>query len=255
MKFKHVGLMFLVSIFLVLSSFALSWGEAPSRLFVVRASNNTLWKMICLGDSCSGWSQISGQFAQQPTLTWDERSERYVLVGVSTLGTIWRSTFYSDGSHNDNWVQLPGNTPSPVAAAGAILEVPKMGGNLSGIVDVATLETCPSYTNLSNMVVTLPRPGKVILTASGIYNPDTVNKYVRVCLGHVSGSSCDDWSPVITTPDLSEYQNYGEERRWALQSWYVWDPGSYNLYLKACKESGATGGLMYNDFAYTAHYK
>ncbi len=107
-----------LSLFLMLFVASSSWAQAPTQLIVVRASNNTIWKMTCANLTCSGWTQISGMFALQPTLTYDQDLEAYVLIGVSAGNTIWRSTFDIWGDHNNDWVQLSGSTPSPVSVAG-----------------------------------------------------------------------------------------------------------------------------------------
>jgi hypothetical protein len=81
MKFKHIGLIIIMSLVLIFSISALSWAASsnPAQLVVVRDGSNNLWKMTCNGTTCSAWSSISGQFASQPTLTWDDDAARYYL--------------------------------------------------------------------------------------------------------------------------------------------------------------------------------
>ena len=102
-----------LSLFLMLFVASSSWAQITS-LHVARASNSTLWKMTCVYGSCSGWSQISGSFAAQPTLSYDPAWGRFILMGVSTSGAIWRSTFDGlTGAFNNDWVQLSGTSNSP----------------------------------------------------------------------------------------------------------------------------------------------
>jgi hypothetical protein len=93
-----------------------SW--AVTNLTVVRHTDNTLWSMTCDGTaSCSSWTQLSrGKFSVQPTLTWDPSIQRYILIGIGNDQTsIWRSTFNADGMWNNDWAQITGASPSPVA--------------------------------------------------------------------------------------------------------------------------------------------
>jgi hypothetical protein len=251
---KSIGLTILLSLLFVLSTFALSWAEVPTSLIVVRADNNTLWKMTCLNDACSLWSQISGYFAQQPTLSWDENLRKYVLIGVSTVGTIWRSTFNADGSHNDDWVQLAGSTPSPVAVAGSVLKVSEIHGGVYGSKDInvnPVLTTCLTYTNLQDWTFTVERAGYLLVNASGVYWPTTANNYVRVCIDDASGgTTCDSWSYILESPIVGS----AAYKPFAIQIYYPVNPGTKHIYLKACRENVLTTGVIYWDyFAATWH--
>jgi len=97
-----------------------------SSLTVVRHSDNTLWAMTCEGTSyCSSWTQISGKFSVQPTLTWDPSIQKYILMGIGNDGeSIWRSTFNADGTWNPDWIKIWGESPSPVAVAGGGFNIP-----------------------------------------------------------------------------------------------------------------------------------
>jgi hypothetical protein len=76
--------------------------------------------MACEGiDTCSSWTQISGRFSVQPTLTWDPSIQKYILIGIgNNLTSIWRSTFNGEGTWNNDWENITGASPSPVAVAG-----------------------------------------------------------------------------------------------------------------------------------------
>jgi hypothetical protein len=92
---------------------------AQTNLSVIRHHDNTLWKMTCDGTApCSDWTQINGRFAVQPTLSWDPSIGKYILIGIGNNATsLYKATFNSDGSWNNDWVLLTGASPSPVASA------------------------------------------------------------------------------------------------------------------------------------------
>jgi hypothetical protein len=252
MSKKYVGLSVLSCLFFILVSFAVSWAENPTSLIVVRASNNTLWKATCDGTTCSSWSLISGQFAQQPTLTWDEKLRKYVLIGVSTVGTIWMSTFNADGSHNDNWVQLSGSTPSPVAVAGSDLKISDIHDVGSNSVSVATLTVCPTFTNITSTTHKVDRFGFLRVNADGIYVPGTAGVGITVCIADTSGGgNCNSLQFYLAS--TSAMFDVGAHRPYAMGTDYQVDPGSKTVYLKACKESSATGTLWWDKFATTWH--
>jgi hypothetical protein len=93
--------------------------SAQTNLIVVRHNDNTLWKMTCSGTSnCSSWTKITGKFSVQPTLAWDPAIQKYILIGIGNDKTsIWRGTFEADGTWNNDWTQITGASPSPVAMA------------------------------------------------------------------------------------------------------------------------------------------
>ncbi len=245
---KSIGLTILLSLLFVLSTFAISWAEDPTSLIVVRASNNTLWKATCDGTTCSLWSLISGQFAQQPTLTWDEKLRKYVLICVATTGTIWMSTFNADGSHNDNWQQLAGDTPSPVAVAGSDLKISDIHHAVKGNMSISSLSTCPTLTNLTYTTHNVDRFGFIKVDAVGGYSiTNDVLKYIRICIDDASGgTTCDS-----NLEELTGAATFGGA--FALQADYQVNPGSKTVYLKACRESGAVGTVKWDDLASTWH--
>jgi parallel beta-helix repeat protein len=124
MSRKWVGLIVLL---VILAGAAAGWAQNPTNLTVIRKADNTIWKRTCNGtSSCSDWVKIGGKFAVQPTLTWDESIQKYILVGIGNDKTsIWRSTFEGDGTWNNDWTPITGSSggsPSPVAIAGGELQ-------------------------------------------------------------------------------------------------------------------------------------
>jgi hypothetical protein len=249
MSKKLLGSVLFVFVILLFLGATTSRAEDPTSLIVVRAEDDSLWKATCVETTCTSFTSFPGLFGSQPTVYWDEGLKRYVLWGRASNGSVWRSTFTSAGTFNNDWVSIPGSTASPVGAAGSTLLRPIWGGNYGESKDASTLSTCDTYTNLSTLGLTVPRAGFVVVTASGIYSPTLADKYVRVCIADTSaGSSCDSWSPVLESTSAN-FTGYGAEKRYTLQKWYyVSTPGTTKwVYLKACKEAGATGTLFWND--------
>jgi hypothetical protein len=116
MRKKYLGLSIVMSLIFV-ATLALPC-QASTQLHIVRASDGSLWKMTCVGLTCSGFTSFPGNFASQPSAIWDEDIKRYVLIGVAAGGSIWRSTFDVDGNFQNDWVTIPGNASSPVGLAG-----------------------------------------------------------------------------------------------------------------------------------------
>jgi hypothetical protein len=107
-------------LFIVLLSLGLSWGQnPPTMLVVVRASDDSLWKMTCDEVGCSAFTSFPGMFRYQPTVTWDETAQEWVIVGTASNNSIWTATFNKNGSFNNDWQAIPGATPSPSGASGS----------------------------------------------------------------------------------------------------------------------------------------
>jgi hypothetical protein len=123
MSRKWVGIVVALVIF---AGAAMAWAENPTNLTVIRKSDNTLWKRTCdRTSSCSDWAKIGGKFAVQPTLTWDQSIQKYILIGIgNNKVSIFRSTFEADGTWNNDWTDITGTSggsPSPVAVSGGAL--------------------------------------------------------------------------------------------------------------------------------------
>jgi len=128
MKKRQVGLMVFGFLFVVLISLGQSWAQdPPTMLIVVRASDDTLWKMTCDEGTCSSFSSFPGLFRYQPTVTWDEATQEWVVVGTAAGGSIWMGTFDKQGNFNNNWQPLPGLTPSPAGVSSSLY---KVGGDI-----------------------------------------------------------------------------------------------------------------------------
>jgi hypothetical protein len=231
----------------LLLSFTGSWAEDPSGLIIVRASDGSLWKATCLSNTCTSFSSFPGNFDSQPTVFWDERLSKYVLWGRASDNSIWRCTFTSAGVFDNNWTSIAGATSSPIGAAGGYFPA---GSNSSGSnsIDVSTLsDNCSSQTNLATVTLTPKRSGDFSVFATGLYHQHTLDAWVRVCISNQSaGDSCSSWSPFLEPPSIEDYEN---EARFALDERFaVSADTSYTFYLKACRQPGATGSLLWNDF-------
>ena len=194
MNTKRIGVCALLGIFLVLSTFAVTWAE-PSHLLVTRDFGGFLWARTCNGTVCSSWTSISGQFASQPTLVWDEDVQRYYLYGVDAGGNIWRSSFSSTGVHDNFWVVTGGASPSPLAGAGGGRRnnfVSSLSADMTGVLLSSTVA------NIKSVGVYAPYGGFVVVTGSGTfehYRTSSVgNSWARVFLTTTSGGTQSAWS-------------------------------------------------------------
>jgi hypothetical protein len=240
---KKAYVLFLLSLILVLSSFTITWAapiESPSELVVVRASDNSLWKATCTGDpqTCTGFTSFPGQFASTPTVVWDGKLRKYMIWGRATDGSIWKASFTKDGSFNNDWVVVPGNTPSQIGAAGSNLSYPYNNWIEKGSVDVSTLSSnTNSKTNLGVTAVTAPSHGYINVFASGIFA--ATSGWVQVCISTTSGGS---------TCDGLYYTLESGESKFTLHAVIPVEGNTItNVYLKANKSGGAAGILYWDD--------
>ena len=206
-----------LSIFFVLGCIALSWADEPSKLLVVRGGGNTLWKMTCNGDDCSDWEQISGAFTQQPTLVWDVDLMCYYLYGVGEDGRIWSSTFDRFGDFNDDWVPLPGSSPSPIAAVGGGIDL-----NYKYVTKASdTAFSYGSMTDVMSGTITCPYDGYVLATVSGVMYIG-LGPNIQSCLLYLvdsSGGSDDpNYQATASTQDDVFMVPFSHQRRFWVQS-------------------------------------
>lgn len=113
---------------------------------------------------------------------------------------------------------------------------------------VSTISTnCNSLTNLATTAITIPTPGYVWVYADGIYVPSQSNKWLRIGIDNASGgNSFDSLAPFLESPNNSVY---ARERRFAVNKvYYFGSSGKKYFYLKACRENGADGTIMWDDF-------
>lgn len=122
MRKSWVGMMGLGVLFFVLLTFGVSWGQ-PTILIVVRASDDSLWKMTCDEVACSPFSNFPGMFRHQPTVTWDEKAQEWVVVGTAADSSIWMATFDKNGVFNNDWQSISGLTPSPAGVSGSFYTI------------------------------------------------------------------------------------------------------------------------------------
>jgi hypothetical protein len=176
MRKRKLVLSIVMSIVFVSTLALPCWAIAPStQLHIGRASDGSLWKMTCIGLTCTGFTSFPGNFASQPSVTWDESIKRYVLVGVAAGGSIWRSTFDAYGTFQDDWVNIPGVVASPLgSASGDLFESQVWYSSTSDTTYIGT--TC---TNYSGGIVTVDAPlsGVVVVEAD-----------VIVSLSHTNGT-------------------------------------------------------------------
>ena len=200
MSTKRFGVCVLLGVFLVLSTFAMSWAD-PAHLLVARDFSGFLWKKTCNGTNCSSWTSISGQFASQPTLVWDEDLSRYYLYGVDAGGNIWRSSFDRLGTHDNNWVATGGASPSPLGGAGGGI-VNTFNSRLT--LDMTPVELSGTVANINNISAYAPVGGFFQVTATGCIQHSRSSSsgtvWSRIYLTTTSGGTQVAWS-VTDLPD------------------------------------------------------
>jgi hypothetical protein len=254
---KRAYVLLLLSLIFVLSSITIAWAvvaESPQELMVVRANDNSLWKATCSGSPsvCTGFSSFPGMFASTPTVTWNGKTLRYEVWGRASDSTIWKATFDKNGNFYNDWVSIPGSTPSQIGGVGSNLSYPYNNWIIGGSIAISSLAVCSSntYTQLGSAGITAPSTGYINVFASGIFAPTIANAYVRVCISGTSGTdtSCNTWDPYLES-DAVNNPYFEGERRWALHHVFGSVPGntSQSWYLKACREDTSTTGTFFWD--------
>jgi parallel beta-helix repeat protein len=190
MKQTKIGLTVFVVLFSILLTFGLSYAQnPPTLLLVVRGLDGTVWKMTCDEVTCSPWVQIFGVLAYQPTVTWDETAQEWVVVGTAPDNTIWIATFDNQGNFNNNWTQLPGATPSPLGLAastprGVTRTVTCPGQSLQAEIDAANPGDVINVTGTCNESITFLHEKQRITIDGGnvatINGPSSSNNTVMV---------------------------------------------------------------------------
>ena len=174
MRKRNLGLSIVMSLVFVATLALPCWAIAPAtQLHVGRASDGSLWKMTCIGLSCSGFTSFPGNFASQPSITWDESIKRYVLVGVASGGSIWRSTFDAYGTFQDDWVNLPGVVASPLGSAGGdIFESQVWYSSTTNTTYIGT--GCTNYSG-GSVTIDAPSSGVIVVEADVMVSIDHTN--------------------------------------------------------------------------------
>ncbi len=234
-----------IGLSVLLLGFSIGLADDPSGLIVVRASDNSLWKATCVGTTCSAFTSISGLFSSQPTLYWDENIQRYVLWGRASDSSIWRSTFNRFGTFNNDWVSIPGFTPSPVAGAGGGVtnNFSASGVNSSAVTLATTATDISSYNNWS------PWDGFQLCTGSGwiilARASGDSGSYVfsRIYLTQTSGGTSTTFQGVQTPPGTP----VGDTAfPFSFQRWFFTSGGSLdNCYMTADKSSAGTAAIYH----------
>jgi hypothetical protein len=162
MRRREIGLKVFGVLFVILLSFGLSWGvNPPTLLVVVRAADDSLWKMTCDEAACSPFASFPGMFRYQPTVTWDETAQEWVIMGTASNNSIWMATFNKSGSFNNDWQAVPGSTPSPAGIAGGpvvprTITVTCPGQSLQAAVNAAQPGAVINVTGTCSESVTIP---------------------------------------------------------------------------------------------------
>jgi hypothetical protein len=204
MRKRNLGLSIVLSLVFVATLALPCW--AITQLHIVRASDGSLWKMTCTGLTCSGFTSFPGNFASQPSITWDESINRYVLIGVASGGSIWRSTFDVDGSFQDDWVTIPGNAASPVgSASGDFFESHVW---YSSTVNTTTIGTsCTNY-NGGSVTIDAPSSGIVMVEADVVVQIEKTNATEQEAIIVIGETAADCSSPSANLADVEIPSSY-----------------------------------------------
>lgn len=232
MKKRNLISIILLTFALMFTCFTISFAE-PSGLIVVRASDDTLWKATCDGTTCTAFTSFPGLFGSQPTVYWDENIQRYVLWGRASNNTIWRSTFTRTGTFNNDWVQIPGLTPSPIGAGGGGITNNFVGSGQSGSVELTS-----TITNIKSVDVNTPWDGFVVCNVSGQLHfsrsSTSGTSYAIIYITQTSGGSSSTYSaadlPSGTPTGVTSFP-------FAFQRWFSVSPGEEVFYA-----TGVEGG-------------
>ena len=126
--------------------------------------------------------------------------------------------------------------------------------NVRGTRNIADLSTSTSTrTNLISKSIVAPSGGTgyVIVQASGWAILSTADRQVNLCIDDSSGgSACDSYIAYLeVNTDEAASGNYENRKAFHLQEVYSISSGTTRTYyLKAARESGATGTIAWNDF-------
>lgn len=108
----------ILALFVSSASFAIA--SLPTSVIVVRTLTGSLYAATCFQNTCGAFSLIPGNLSAQPTVTWDDSINGFVMVGTASNGGIYRSTFQSNGFFNNDWVALPGGAVDAVVASRSV---------------------------------------------------------------------------------------------------------------------------------------
>ncbi|MCP8323165.1 MAG: hypothetical protein L6N96_03180 [Candidatus Methylarchaceae archaeon HK02M2] len=118
---------------------------------------------------------------------------------------------------------------------------------------VSTISSvCSSLTDLASISLTAPTSGYIHVQASGIYNPGTASKWVRVGIDDASGGSTfDNLAPYLESDVIGVYY---DEKSFSLNIVYNVSAGTKTYYLKACREDTSTTGTLWWDYFTATFY-
>ena len=164
MRKRNLALRIVLSLVFVATLALPCWaGGSTTQLHIGRASDGSLWKMTCAGLTCSGFSSFPGNFASQPSVIWDEAIKRFVLIGVASNGSIWRSTFDANANFQNDWVNMPGAVASPLGSASGDLYESQVWSSSTNVTTLIGTD-CTNYSG-GSVTVDAPSIGVVVVEA------------------------------------------------------------------------------------------
>jgi len=207
----------------------------PSGLVVVRDAGGNLWKATCDGLTCSAFASFPGNFASEPSVYWDTNIQQYVVWGRASNNSIWRSTFSRTGVFNNNWVSIPGATPSPVGGAGGgvFQNFVSTNGSMTANPVTGTVENLASITSMD-----APFDGFIECRGSGSITHNRASSvgssFARIYISTTSAGTDTLWN----FTDLPSGHPAGfTSFPFSVQRWRSVSAGTHNFYL-----TGESGG-------------
>jgi len=242
MNKRSIYLIILLAVVFVFSSIAVSWADQTQCLVVRRVNPvNSLVVARVQNGVVGPFFSISGLFTSQPTVIWDEDTQRYYLYGTGLLGAVFRRTLDRNCNTVGGWTKLTGDglSASPIGAAG--------GGIHQTFNSINPANNNPqtitsTRVNIKTLGVTAPDDGFFVCRASGqmyfIRGTSVGNIFMRVFLVTNSAGNSTSWQAADLpsgTPAGTTTFPFSIER-WFSQS----GPGVRTFYTTA-EEGGVTG--------------
>jgi hypothetical protein len=171
---SNMHILSLIVFCLIVLVTSVSFAYDVTTLIVVRAADDSLWKSTCMGNTCSSFSLFPGRFGSQPTVTWDESINKFVLVGTASNSQVWRSTFSPNGNFDNNWTYISASSASPPGLASSASH----DSNSTAIVSNVTLtdHTKAVPFNINSLSFSSPSPnGFYQCIVTGMISVDRVN--------------------------------------------------------------------------------
>jgi hypothetical protein len=233
-------LIILLAVVFVFSTIAVSWADNTQCLVVRRVSPaNSLALARVNNGSVGPFVAISGFFTSQPTVIWDEDTQRYYLYGTGLLGAVFRRTLDANCSLVGGWVKLTSDnfSASPIGAAGGGRHQTFNSINPSANSTATTLTS--TRRNIKTLGVTAPDDGFFVCRAGGQINHSRSSSvgtiFSRVYLVTSSAGSATSW---IATDDPSGRSSGFITFPFSIERWFSVSGAGFRTFYATAEEGG-----------------